>query len=202
MFGLNLVVQAAGMVGFGLVLLYSRRLSLQFLLLRCVAGLLRIQVSPDLFERITSSLRNCASDFDDLFNRQPVDARRNFRLDWIVHEQLWERLERKESVPFLLTLTSRSVSSIDRAFSLALLTVPGYAFNGGRSFLPGGGSSSQATPRLDRPSILTSPGGGKLSSNAGEMQSLRRPSGMVYSPSNQERRESAIGRSDTRMSID
>ncbi|GAA5954468.1 hypothetical protein JCM3765_004466 [Sporobolomyces pararoseus] len=77
--------------------------------------------------------------------------------------------------------------------------IPGYAF---RSFLPGGGSSSQATPRPDRPSILTSPGGGKFSTNGGEMESLRRPSGMLYSPPNQERGESAIGRSDTRMSID
>ncbi|GAA6024635.1 hypothetical protein JCM11491_002885 [Sporobolomyces phaffii] len=85
--------------------------------------------------------------------------------------------------------------------------IPGYAFNGGRSFLPGGGSSSsQTTPRIDyRPSTLGHPGTKGSSSYLKPNDEWRRPSGgsMLQSPSSYGNwKESGIGRSETRMSID
>ncbi|GAA5900407.1 uncharacterized protein JCM6883_002833 [Sporobolomyces salmoneus] len=58
--------------------------------------------------------------------------------------------------------------------------IPGYAFNGGRTFLPG--PSSQSNARIDKPSILAPPTREDYAN--GDMQSLRRPSGINYECAN------------------
>ncbi|GAA5839759.1 hypothetical protein JCM3766R1_004604 [Sporobolomyces carnicolor] len=82
--------------------------------------------------------------------------------------------------------------------------IPGYAFNGGRSLLPGGQLAQQPShgARSDKTSTLSP--NAAADSIDGDMQGYpRRPSGFKYDSSNYGRRESGMGgRSETRMSID